>query len=172
MNYNDDQADIMHMIDGKIKLKHQPIDTEVILSKETFTCSVIDESNLPETVSLKNESLEDNIVKHSDCIAVYFNFDLFSKMVRSDSLCAYFYDLSTKYEKQPVHFYIVAGGDDKLDETLYCNLSYDHKSFLRGIFDSCFRCFEKQHDIPQSFCEKLTAVNATWFIYVLIEYVS
>lgn len=148
------------------------ISSEPILSVCDFTCYIVDAPAVPETVSFSGESVKNNIVEYGDNINVYFNFNLFSLMARSDSITPYFYDISTVYKSKHVCFYVINGGDDKLDSVLYPGLTYDHRKFLHDTFENCFfHVLENKH-IPRSFYDELSAAGSSWFMFVLTEYLS
>lgn len=148
------------------------ISSEPILSVCDFTCYIVDESAVPETVSFSGESVKNNVVEYGDNINVYFNFNLFSLMARSDSIAPYFYDVSTAYENKHVCFYVISGGDDKLDGVLYPGLTYDHRKFLHDTFENCFFHVLENKRIPRSFYDELSAAESSWFMFVLTEYLS
>lgn len=101
---DDDQSDIMRMIDEKTRAKQAEQESTTIFQTDNYSCILIDESCVPESISFENINLKDNIVENDKSIDVYFNTSLFSKMALSDSICAYFFDLSDKRRNKFVNF--------------------------------------------------------------------
>lgn len=145
---------------------------ELILSANKVSCFVIHQNEVPDSVSFEGAKINGNIIEHADNIDIFFNFDLFTEMVDTDSVSPYLYDVSVLHKSKPVYFFIVSGGDNQLDNVLFPGLSSERKAFLRGTFENLFRLWMEYKKLPQSFYEKLSAANASWFLFVLSEYLA